>query len=142
MGARIFTVDDNPVVTGVLALKLESLGHTVRVFSSGADLLAALRRDTPDLLLLDVEMPGLSGLDLLTFVKKERLLPDAPVLMLTGVDDPDFIARAHRAGASGYLTKPFDLEKLCRKVESMLGAGPPIWVDDLTTVRGVRSAAG
>ena len=135
MGARIFTVDDNPVVTGVLALKLESLGYAVRVFAGSAELLSALRHDTPDLLLLDVEMPGLSGLDLLAFVKSEALLPGVPVLMLTGVDDPDFVARAHKVGASGYLTKPFDLEKLCAKLAEMLGERPPVWTDDMHTVR-------
>lgn len=140
MGARIFTVDDNPIVTGVLALKLESLGHSVRVFAGAAELLAALRRDRADLLLLDVEMPGLSGLDLLAFIKTEGLMPDVPVLMLTGVDDPDFVARAHRAGASGYLTKPFDLDKLCAKLDEVLGEQPPIWTDDMHTVRGVAAA--
>ena len=134
MGARIFTVDDNPVVTGVLALKLEALGNTVRVFANGADLLSALRRDTPDLLLLDVEMPDLSGLDLLGFITREGLLPGTPILMLTAADDPAFIARAHRAGASGYFTKPFDLDKLCARIARMLGDAPPLWVDDLHTV--------
>lgn len=141
MGARIFAVDDNPIVTGVLALKLESLGYTVRVFPGSAELLTALRRDRADLLILDVEMPGLSGLDLLAFIKSEGLMPDVPVLMLTAVDDPDFVARAHRAGASGYLTKPCDLDKLCSKVESLLSDGGALWVDDLTTVRGVAIAA-
>ncbi|MBE7219271.1 MAG: response regulator [Caulobacteraceae bacterium] len=140
MGARIFTVDDNPVVTGVLALKLESLGHTVRPFANAAELLAALRRDRPDLLLLDVEMPDLNGLDLLALIKREKLLPDVPVLMLTAVDDPEFIARAHRAGASGWLTKPIDLDTLCAKLADMLGERPPIWTDDMHTVRGTAAA--
>ena len=139
MSYRVVAVDDNPVVTGLIAAVLEQAGYAVEIADAGGAALVALQRNPPDLLLLDLEMPGLDGLEVLRILKAEKVCQGVPVIMLTGESDVHYVGRARELGAAGYLLKPFRAEDLTAKVRRVLEDADTVWLDDYHTV--TRSAA-
>ncbi|HKQ63133.1 MAG TPA: HD domain-containing phosphohydrolase [Candidatus Polarisedimenticolaceae bacterium] len=115
---RILVVDDELSVREILAEGLEAAGYETLSAASAADALDLLQRDSVDLVLTDIEMPGQTGLDLLRRVKREHA--DLDVIMVTGVVDADTAIHAIRQGASDYVTKPFNLEEVQIVVERTL----------------------
>ena len=107
---RVYLVEDDPDHALLIrrALRQADQPAEVTVFTDGEAALAALRgaADTPDLILLDINMPGLSGLELLAQVKADAELRCIPVVMLTSSELPADVARAYALGASGYISKP------------------------------------
>ncbi|MBM3270492.1 MAG: response regulator [Candidatus Sericytochromatia bacterium] len=125
---RILVVDDCPDIRGLLASLLALAGWTEVVpVSSARDALAFLRA-TPraagghpaDLILLDVAMPGMDGIELLGILKADPALAEIPVVLLTARKEPAFIERAFAAGAFDYITKPFDRAELAERVRAAL----------------------
>jgi len=115
----ILIVDDDALTRRFVRAVLEGLGFVIEEAENGQEALSAARTFRPDVVILDVTMPGLSGIEV------ARLLADeSKVLMLTGVDDPDVEAEAHSAGAAGYLVKPFSPRELLDCVEQLLGPLP------------------
>ncbi len=112
----IFVVDDDPVTLELIEASLEGDGFAVRTFGSVAQVLPALSRETPHLLLLDVRMPGQSGLDALKAIKETPNGAALPILMITGDGRLDRIVQAMQLGAAGYMMKPFDARQLVAKV--------------------------
>jgi FixJ family two-component response regulator len=100
----VFTVDDDPLVRDSVADLLDSAGFTVRTFESATEFLRTARPDLPACLILDVELPGLSGLDLQAELTKSGV--DMPIIFLTGRGDIPMSVRAMKAGAVEFLTKP------------------------------------
>jgi len=115
---HIFFVDDQTDVCKAVCSTLEETGFKVSCFSCGADCLVQLRSQKCDLLITDLKMPGINGLELLMEVK--RLIPSLPVLVLTGYGDIPTTVRALREGASDFLEKPLDRQSLLLAVESVL----------------------
>ncbi len=105
----IWIVDDDQSIRFVLEKALQREQFTVRAFSSGRDVLAALDDDEPQVLVSDIRMPGGSGIDLLAKVKAR--LPGLPVIIMTAFSDLDSAVSAFQGGAFEYLPKPFDLPK-------------------------------
>ena len=105
----IWIVDDDQSIRFVLEKALAREQFTVRSFSSGRDVLAALDDDEPQVLVSDIRMPGGSGIDLLSKVKAR--LPGLPVIIMTAFSDLDSAVSAFQGGAFEYLPKPFDLTK-------------------------------
>jgi two-component system nitrogen regulation response regulator GlnG len=105
----IWIVDDDQSIRFVLEKALVREQFTVRSFSSGRDVLAALDDDEPQVLVSDIRMPGGTGIDLLTKVKAR--LPGLPVIIMTAFSDLDSAVSAFQGGAFEYLPKPFDLPK-------------------------------
>jgi len=101
----VFAVDDDPLVRDSVADLLDSAGFTVRTFGSAMEFLQSERPDLPACVILDVELPGLSGLDLQAELTKSGV--DMPVIFLTGRGDIPMSVRAMKAGAVQFLTKPF-----------------------------------
>ena len=134
MTYRVVAVDDNPVVTGLIAAVLERAGYDVEVAPAGGEALVAIQRNPPDLLLLDLEMPGLDGLEVLRILKSEKVCQGVPVIMLTGESDVHYVARARELGAAGYLLKPFRAEHLVAKVRRVLEDADTVWLDDYHAV--------
>jgi PleD family two-component response regulator len=99
---------------------LQASGHEVALASDGPSALARLREREPDLLILDVSMPGLSGIDVCRAVKDNPFTSRVPVLMLTGEADVDQKVTGFEAGADDYLTKPFDPRELRARVAALL----------------------
>jgi DNA-binding response OmpR family regulator len=138
MSYRVVAVDDNPVVTGLIAAVLGQAGYEVEVAPAGGEALVILQRNPPDLLLLDLEMPGLGGLDVLRILRDEKVCQGVPVLMLTGESDGHYVGRARELGASGYLLKPFRADHLRAQVKRVVEDADTVWLDDYHTV--TRSA--
>jgi len=125
---RILIVDDEPdSVEGAVAM-LEAAGYSVSSASDGAAGLAAARKETPDLVLLDVQMPGKSGFETFVELRRDDAMREVPVVFLTGVaartgvrfsarDVGDFLG----SEPEGYLEKPVDERRLLRTVEKILG---------------------
>jgi DNA-binding response OmpR family regulator len=112
----IFAVDDDAATLELVQVSLEREGFAVRPFGSVATALAALAGATPALILLDVRMPGQSGLDALKAIKESPNGAEIRVLMLTGDGRLDRIVQAMQLGAAGYVMKPFDSRQLVAKV--------------------------
>ncbi|WP_165188380.1 response regulator [Caulobacter soli] len=116
----IFVADDDPATLELIQISLVQDGFAVRAFGSVELVLAALARETPVLVLLDVRMPGQSGLDGLKAIKDSPAGATLPVLMLTGDGRLDRIVQAMQLGAAGYVMKPFGPRQLAAKVREAL----------------------
>ena len=103
--AIVFVVDDDPGVREAVAGLVRSAGLGVQVFASAQEFLAAAPRDVPGCLVLDVRLPGVSGLDLQSRMAELKL--DLPIVFITGHGDVPTSVRAMKAGALEFLTKPF-----------------------------------
>ena len=114
----VFVVDDDPLVRESLQDLLNSAGFTVRMFGSASEFIGSQRPDVPACLILDVELPDLSGLDLQAELVKSGT--EIPIVFLTGRGDIPMSVRAMKAGAVEFLTKPFRKEPLCDAVRVAL----------------------
>jgi two-component system nitrogen regulation response regulator GlnG len=107
---KILVADDEESIRWVLAKSLGKLGYQVELATSGDQALTMLREKSFDLAVLDIKMPGLSGLDLLSRIHQER--PGLPIVVMTAESTMANAVEAMKRGAYDYLTKPFDLEAL------------------------------
>ena len=121
---RIFFVDDEPKIRDVVGEVLKESGFEVSCFSCAADCLERLRRRTCDLLITDVKMPGMNGIELLS--ETQRFAPWLPVLLVTGYGDVPMATSAFKAGAVDFVEKPLDRQTLLSAVESVLKRINPI----------------
>ncbi len=120
--SRLLVVDDDEHLRTVLAALLEAAGHSVATASDGAEALKRVEGEKFDLMVLDVWMPRMTGLEVLARIKA---LPAPPkVIMLTADDTPDTLLGALREQAYTYLSKPFDPDALLGRVDDALGARP------------------
>ena len=115
----ILAIDDSIDILLMLQLLLEDKYNVCTLSEPGKlkDLLAEL---TPDLFLLDYNMPELTGFDLMPIIRSFPEHEDTPVIYLTAVQSADFFTVATRLGACDYVTKPIDVDKLCAKIEKHL----------------------
>jgi two-component system response regulator MprA len=119
--AAILVVDDDPPIRRMLGRTLEAEGYAVEAADDGGAALAAIERSAPDLVVLDVAMPGLDGFAVLRRLRGKGLA--LPVLLLTARDSvPDRVAGLD-AGADDYLVKPFATEELLARVRALLRRG-------------------
>lgn len=132
--ASICIVDDDLVSAEAVRLSLMDAGHRVETFPRGQDLLDITVGPSPDLILLDLHMPGLSGIDVLEQLKSDDIWPETAILMLTGSDDSHHLTEAHRLGANGYLAKPFNMGQLMRNIARVLSDERVLWLDDYHSV--------
>ncbi|QJC51323.1 response regulator [Paenibacillus albicereus] len=117
---HILVVDDEPSNLKIATDAVASLGHRFTAAGSGAEGIEALRRTQPDLVLLDLMMPGVSGLDICRDIRSRHGLAELPVLMLTASGQTGDILAAFAAGANDILQKPFELAELRARVQSLL----------------------
>lgn len=115
---RILVVDDEPSITLALATKLRREGYHCVTASSGEEALAAFSADAFDLVITDVRMPGLSGIDLLKHVKAHD--SEVQVIVMTAYAEVSFAVEALRLNADDYLLKPFDIDELSHSVARAL----------------------
>lgn len=111
---KILIVDDDHSCRRVLGYNLETEGYQVLSAASGEDGLAVFREQNPDLIITDVKMSGMSGLDLLQAIKKVR--PSMRVIVITAFGTAENIAAAMKLGACDYITKPFNRDRLNQAV--------------------------
>jgi len=117
---HILIVDDDPLNRRLLARNLGSDGYRTRDADNGFAALSAMSADRPDVVLLDIEMPGLDGVEVLERMKADERLRNIPVIMISGVDESESIVRCLEAGAEDYLSKPFDPVILRARIDAGL----------------------
>ncbi|MFG1847500.1 response regulator transcription factor [Micromonospora carbonacea] len=118
MGHRVLVVDDDPTVSDVVRRYLEQDGCEVRLAADGADGLAAIATHRPDLVVLDLMMPGIDGLEVCRRIRRQ--LPDLPVIMLTALGEEADRVLGLEVGADDYVTKPFSPRELVLRIRSVL----------------------
>ncbi|NNC22909.1 nitrogen regulation protein NR(I) [Salinisphaera sp. USBA-960] len=112
-----WVVDDDTSIRWILERTLSRAGLTVACFSSGNELLGAIESRQPDVLLMDIRMPGMSGIELLKHLDELELSPQPAVIIMTAYSDLDAAVSAYRGGAFEYLPKPFDLDRALALVQ-------------------------
>jgi DNA-binding NtrC family response regulator len=115
-GASILVIDDEAAIRESLEVLLTLEGYTVRMANDGEQGLRALEVENFDLMLLDLALPGQSGLELLPQIKERQ--PELPVIMITAYGTVDNVVEAVRAGAENFVQKPWDNEKLLADIRS------------------------
>lgn len=118
---RVLVVDDQPANLRVVSALLEREGHGVSVAGSGEAALELAGAQPPDLMLLDMMMPGMDGFGVMEEIRLRALLPRVPVVFLTAAQDRGLLLRAFEAGAVDYVVKPFIPEELVARVNAHLG---------------------
>ena len=119
--AKILIVDDEPDIVEVLEDRLLAAGFDVRSVLNARDGYAAVAEDPPNLILLDIQMPEISGMEALEQLKKTN--PEIPVLMISASTVKNVALTAKEQGAADFLLKPFDPDTLMQKVNEILGIG-------------------
>ena len=120
MGPLILVVEDDTDVADTIRRQLSSAGFEVIVTHRGADALEIAKRGRPDLIMLDVKMPGMSGFEVCRHVRANPRLADIPILFLTGKKDISDKIEGFEAGADDYLVKPYDHTELELRVRALL----------------------
>jgi adenylate cyclase len=117
---RILIVDDNEANRDILEARLKVHGYELLQAADGEEALAAVQRDHPDLILLDVMMPKLDGVEVCRRIKGDATLPFTPIILVTSKSDTRDVIAGLDAGADEYLTKPVDQAALVARVKSVL----------------------
>jgi len=120
---RAVIAEDDPDIRALIELKLRQSGFEVFAHDNGLDALGAIREEHPELAVLDVMMPGLSGLDVVAEVRGDDDLQDVRTILLTarGLDD-DLVA-GFASGADDYMTKPFSPRELVLRAQAVIARG-------------------
>jgi len=121
--ARILVVDDHPDSVTIMRSILELHGFEVLAASSGADALAVVQRGGIDLVLLDIMMPEMSGMEVLQRIKNDAATARVPVILVTAKNQDDDLLSGYRVGADYYITKPFTAKQLLYGIDLILGKG-------------------
>lgn len=120
MTEKILIVDDVPANLRLLSQILRDRGYDVRAVSNGSRALASVEADPPDLLLLDIRMPGINGYEVCQQLKATPQLADIPVLFISSLNDIEDKMTAFSAGGVDYITKPFQIEEVIARVKTHL----------------------
>ena len=116
----VLVADDDADVRDVVVFKLEQAGYDVIVAEDGAAALQCARERKPDLAVLDVMMPGVSGLDAIREIRADAALADLPVILLTARAQESDVETGFDSGADDYITKPFSPRELASRVQALL----------------------
>ena len=120
MRRKILVVEDDPDQLELVRFTLEKAGFAIGTAASGPDALVKIRSIAPDLIVLDLMLPGLNGFDICETLRKDPLTATVPIIMLTGVCSQFGRLAGLESGANEFLTKPFKAEELVSKVDKLL----------------------
>lgn len=118
--SKILVVDDDTNIRALLRQELEAVGYRVREAKDGLEAIGEVKKERPDLIILDVMMPGMSGFDVAAVLKNDPMTMDLPIVILSIVEDKE---RGYRIGVDRYFTKPVDTEELLREVGVLISRG-------------------
>ncbi|HUV75802.1 MAG TPA: response regulator transcription factor [Dehalococcoidales bacterium] len=114
---HILVIDDERALLKLVKNILEPKGYKVSLAASGHSGLALMEKEHPDLIILDMKMPGLNGFQVLDLIRQRS---NIPVIMLTGVIDKNILSKSLNIGADDYITKPFNPDVLVARIEAKL----------------------
>jgi len=120
MAKKVLIADDEPNIVVSLEFLMQQRGYEVRVANNGEDALAAVGEFRPDLILLDVMMPRLSGYDLCQKIRENPAWQNIRIIMLSAKGRDVEVTKGLAVGADAYVTKPFSTKELIAKVDAML----------------------
>lgn len=124
--ARILVVEDNPANLKLATLLLRNAGHTVLAAVDAERGLTIARGERPDLILMDIQLPGMDGLTATELLKKDPVTAGIPVIALTAMAMTSDRQKTRDAGCDGYISKPLSYRELYASIDALLGAsGPP-----------------
>lgn len=149
MTNRILVVDDEPDITALVAYHLAKAGFRVSTAANGGDALKAAREERPDIVILDLMLPGVSGYDILAELRKREETREVGVILLTARREETDRIRGLSLGADDYLTKPFSPQELSLRVSGLLrrlgspavSAGSTLTAGPVTIDRSAHRAA-
>src|SRR5512135_1987162 len=114
---RILAIDDNPQIRKLVTVNLQARGYAVQTASSGEEAIDLFRIGQFDLILLDLILPGISGIDVCMWIRQQS---DIPIIVLSARGDEELKVRALDAGADDYVTKPFSQEEMLARVRAVM----------------------
>jgi CheY-like chemotaxis protein len=117
----ILVADDSVTIRTMVTSRLERAGYDVTTASRGDDALRIVQEKRPRLVLLDVEMPGLDGVEVARRIRADEELAGTFIVLLTSLSEPSEVAAGMAAGVNAYLTKPFSPQDLQKQVEQLIG---------------------
>ena len=117
---KIITIDDDPVVRTLIKKTFSSLGFEVITAADGIEGLRAIENNQPDIIILDVMMPIIDGLEVLKRIKATPKIAKIPVIMFTAISDGHMVVETSKFGAEDYIIKPFQSSVLIQKVKKLL----------------------
>ncbi|MEK7774399.1 MAG: response regulator [Candidatus Zixiibacteriota bacterium] len=120
IGARVLVIDDEPEITEIVEAFLTEAGFAVRVENNSQHALMVAETFKPDLILLDIMMPGADGYDVCNQLKHDPRFQNVPVVFLTGKDRNDDMGRSFKAGGDMFIKKPFSCDRLLEIVNIVL----------------------
>ena len=118
--ATVLVIDDESDILSMLSTVLSAAGYTCHSCQSAEEAIATVREVRPDLIISDINLAGHSGLELCEQIKRDIHCSETPVMFLSGAQIPDIIRRAHAAGGTYYLRKPFDPQVLLELIDKAL----------------------
>jgi len=120
---NIVAIDDDNELLKLIVMLLRRISAQVHTFSDGQSALIHLQNDIPDLVILDLMLPDISGLEILRTLRDSRRFDRVPILILSAKVDPDTIRQALDSGADSYVTKPYIANTLIGRVRLLLSQG-------------------
>ncbi|MBT8203274.1 MAG: response regulator [Acidimicrobiia bacterium] len=126
MDATVLIVEDSPSVRRLIEVSIRPLGVTVIEAEDGIGGLEAARREVPDIILLDIGLPGIDGWEVLRELRADTRTADIAVIIVTAHAQPEVAAAAERRGADGFITKPFRPGELREEIVGLIGGGAEI----------------
>ncbi|MFA5143563.1 MAG: response regulator [Candidatus Omnitrophota bacterium] len=120
MAKKILVVDDEPYMLEIIRARLVSNGYVVVTAVNGEDCLKKAEDDIPDLILMDILLPGKSGFEVVKHLKENDKTKDIPVIMVTALMGQDVVAKSLKSGVTYFISKPFDSEELLYDIKKVL----------------------
>ncbi len=120
----VLWIDDDRLLLGVCSPGLQQRGYRVLTATEGREGIATARRERPDVILLDVAMASMHGLEVCQALRAEPGLRDTPIILLTALQDEGVRSMARKVGATLTMAKPYDLEDVIRTIEEVVGRAP------------------
>jgi two-component system alkaline phosphatase synthesis response regulator PhoP len=133
MKRRIVIADDDPTIISLVSLRLGLARFEVLSATNGREALDLIRKSEPLAVILDVRMPEWDGLAALDRIKSDPDISNLPVLMLSGERDSQTVMSAMGAGASDYIVKPFNPDRLLERVNRMVKSSAMVWSSEQST---------
>jgi DNA-binding response OmpR family regulator len=118
---KILIVEDDEQFRDMLSMRFQSQGYAVVHAKDGEEAFAQLRKEEPDLMILDLMLPKIEGFEVCRILKFEDKYKDLPIIIATALGQREHIERAINSGADAYFIKPFDMDTLLAKIASFIG---------------------